>query len=321
VQAEGGGETRPRLLLALDCDGTLLDPEGHITPRVREAVRRAAAAGALVTLATARRLQGARVYAEALGLRTPLVLQDGASVQDPVTGALLHTDPLPPALIQRLIELALEHGLHPVLQRITPDPSGDTIHVLHTVDEDATMVEYLSTRTPVVRGDRTALLAAAPVGRFQAMGTEGPAARFYAHVKERVAELCCLARLSPPLGYASFPHWAVLVTNGGCSKASAVRALAALNGLTLANCVAVGDAENDLEVLTEVRDAGGVSVAMGQAPDEVKAAAGYVVASNAADGVAEAVETLVLPRLLGQAAGEARHARALPENTPFPSGA
>src|SRR6266498_2738133 len=134
---------RPRLLLAIDCDGTLLDDLGHITPRVRQAVRAAADAGALITLATGRRLQGARAYAEQLGLRTPLVLQDGATVQDPLTGALLHTDPLPAALVVRLVQLALDHGLHPTVQRITSEPSGDIVHILESAESDPLMSGYV----------------------------------------------------------------------------------------------------------------------------------------------------------------------------------
>ena len=128
--------SRPRLLLALDCDGTLLDPTGKIRPRVRDAVRAAAEAGALVTLATGRRMQAATPFATELGIRTPLILQDGATVQDPITGALYHQDPLPPVLVARLIDLALSHGLHPLVQRITTDPTGDAIHVLHDADFD-----------------------------------------------------------------------------------------------------------------------------------------------------------------------------------------
>jgi hypothetical protein len=284
-------------LLAIDCDGTLLDDAGRITPRVRQAVRAAADAGALITLATGRRLQGARQYAEALGLRTPLVLQDGATVQDPLTGALLHTDPLPATLVVRLVQLALDHGLHPTLQRITSDPSGDTIHVLDTSESDPLMAGYLAAREPVVRGDQTALLATTPVARFQALGAEAPARRLYDHVKDRVEELCCQVHLSAPLAVASFPFWAVQVTNGGCSKASAVAALADRNGLTLRECVAIGDQVNDIELLEQVRDAGGLSIAMGQAPAEVKRAASVVVPSNTEDGVAVAIERHVLPLL------------------------
>jgi 5-amino-6-(5-phospho-D-ribitylamino)uracil phosphatase len=89
----------------------------------------------------------------------------------------------------------------------------------------------------------------------------------------------------------------VLVSNGGCSKARAVAVFAAEHGLTLADCVAIGDEHNDVDLLREVRDAGGVSIAMGQAPDAVKAVVNYVTGTNAEDGVADAIERYVLPAL------------------------
>ncbi|HEV2122057.1 MAG TPA: HAD hydrolase family protein [Chloroflexota bacterium] len=291
---------RPRLLLALDCDGTLLDPVGRIRPRVRDALRAATEAGALVTLATARRLQAAKGFAEELGVRTPLVLQDGATVQDPITGALYHQDPLPSTLVVQLVELALAYELHPVVQRITADPTGDVIHVLDGVDVDPSMERYLSSRTPVVRGDRLALQAVGPAARFSAMGVESPVRRYYEHIKGRVEELCCNVYLTTPLAYTDYPYWAALVTNGGCSKASAVAALAQQHGLTLADCVAVGDGHNDIELLEQVRASGGISVAMGQAVAEVREAASYVVGTNEEDGVAEAIERFVFPRLMQQ---------------------
>jgi len=293
---------RPRLLLVLDCDGTLLDSSGKIRPRVRDAVRAATTAGALVTLATGRRMQAARHFAEELGVRTPLVLQDGATVQDPVTGQLYHQDPLPPELIAKLLNLALAHGLHPIVQRITTDPTGDVIHVLAEADADHAMAHYLSTRTPVVRGDRHAFLAAQPVARFSANGAEAPVRAFLAEVQERVDDFGCVAYVTAPVLSASYPNWGVLVSNSGCSKARAVAVLAAGHGLTLADCVAIGDEHNDINLLREVRDAGGVSVAMGQSPPAVKAVATHVVRTNREDGVAEAIERYVLPRLSATAA-------------------
>jgi hydroxymethylpyrimidine pyrophosphatase-like HAD family hydrolase len=289
--------TPARLLLALDCDGTLLDPAGQIRPRVRDAVREAAARGALVTLATGRRLGAARHYAEALGLRTPLVLHDGAAVQDPRTGALVYQDPLPPALVVPLVAAILDHGLHPVACRLTADPDGDTLHVLAASERDPLLAAYLAARSPVARGDRAALEQAAPVVRLSGMGPAGAARRFTAHVEGRLDALGCAIRLNAPLAYADLPLHMAQVTNGGCSKARALAALAAHHGLTLADCVAVGDGENDLELLREVGAAGGAGVAMGQAPPAVRAAAGHTVAGNDADGVAEAVARFVLPRL------------------------
>ena len=214
----------PRLLLALDCDGTLLDPRGEIRPRVRDAVRGAAARGALVTLATGRRLGAARHFSEALGLRTPLILHDGAVVQDPRTGALLYQDPLPPALVVQLIAAILEHGLHPVACRLTADPSGDTIHVLAESERDPFVAAYLAARSPVARGDRAALEGAAPVVRLSGMGPRIPAGRFVAHVQGRLEELGCSIRLNPSLASAALPLHMAQATNGGCTKARAVAA-------------------------------------------------------------------------------------------------
>jgi hypothetical protein len=260
-------------------------------------VREAAARGALVTLATGRRLGAARHYAEALGQRTPLGLHDGAAVQDPRTGVLLYQDPLPPALVVRLVAAVLEHGLHPVACRLTADPAGDTLHVLAESGRDPLMAAYLAARSPVARGDRDALERAAPVVRLSGLGPEASARRFTAHVAGRLEDFGCAVRLNAPLAYAALPCHMAQVTNGGCSKARALAALASSHGLTLADCVAVGDGENDLELLREVGAAGGAGVAMGQAPPAVRAAAGHAVAGNDADGVAEAVARFVLPRL------------------------
>ena len=71
----------------------------------------------------------------------------------------------------------------------------------------------------------------------------------------------------------------------GVHKGSAVAALAERLNLTMDQVMAVGDNENDLSML----DAAGVSVAMGNAAEHVKARAMHVTRSNQEDGVAHAV--------------------------------
>lgn len=198
-----------RLLLALDCDGTLLDPAGAIRPGVRDAVREAAACGALITLATGRRLGAARRYAEALGLRTPLVLHDGAAVQDPFTGAIAYRDPLPPGLVVRLVAAILDHGLHPVACRLTADPSGDTLHVLAGSERDPLMAAYLAARSPVARGDRAALERAAPVvpqvGQRAGHGAQEQGAGLLA-VQRREVDAVAVGQGHAAPGPAGGPH-------------------------------------------------------------------------------------------------------------------
>jgi hydroxymethylpyrimidine pyrophosphatase-like HAD family hydrolase len=80
------------------------------------------------------------------------------------------------------------------------------------------------------------------------------------------------------------------VVPAGCSKASALAAFAAERGIALADVLAVGDYHNDVEMLTEA----GWGVAMGQAPEAVKAVADAVVPDNTQDGAAIAIERYLL---------------------------
>src|SRR5271156_123975 len=72
-------------ILALDVDGTLLDPDGTLRPRTAAAVARAARAGIRPVLCTGRRYRRARPVTEQLGLDAPIVCNSGAIVKAPAS--------------------------------------------------------------------------------------------------------------------------------------------------------------------------------------------------------------------------------------------
>ncbi len=80
------------------------------------------------------------------------------------------------------------------------------------------------------------------------------------------------------------------------SKGNALRVMAAGLGIAPEEVVAIGDNHNDIGMLLFA----GLGIAMGNAHDEVKAAADYITLSNADEGVATAIEKLVLPTLQEQ---------------------
>jgi hypothetical protein len=82
------------------------------------------------------------------------------------------------------------------------------------------------------------------------------------------------------------------VTHAKANKGSALRAIAAYAGLGLESMAAIGDMANDLAML----EIAGYAIAMGNAPDGVKAKVDDVTASNRDEGFAKAVTNLVLPR-------------------------
>ena len=75
-----------------------------------------------------------------------------------------------------------------------------------------------------------------------------------------------------------------------CSKASGVAALAQLLDIPLQQVMALGDNLNDMQMLQIV----GWGVAMGHAPDSVKAVSQAITANNAEDGAAQAIERYAL---------------------------
>ena len=83
------------------------------------------------------------------------------------------------------------------------------------------------------------------------------------------------------------------VTHPLANKGQAVRALAVQAGIELTHTVVIGDMPNDVAMFRVA----GFSIAMGQAPESVKSAASAETGPNTADGFAQAVRSLVLPRL------------------------
>lgn len=72
-------------------------------------------------------------------------------------------------------------------------------------------------------------------------------------------------------------------------KGRALENLCKQYGISLERCIAIGDSENDLEMLRAV----GMPVAMGNANDAVKAVSQYITATNVEDGVAKAIYHLL----------------------------
>lgn len=83
------------------------------------------------------------------------------------------------------------------------------------------------------------------------------------------------------------------VTAPAANKGDGVAVLARAAGVPLEALAVLGDQDNDLPMFARA----GFSVAMGQSSEKVKAEADAISASNEDDGVADAIDRLLLPRL------------------------
>ena len=94
-------------LIALDLDGTFLDPAGEISPASLEAVRTARAAGVKVVLSTGRSGAEAAHFSKLAGCDNLAVCLGGAALCDARTGSHLRRWDLPEETGRRALELCL----------------------------------------------------------------------------------------------------------------------------------------------------------------------------------------------------------------------
>src|ERR1035437_1915310 len=92
---------QPPRLLAIDLDGTLLDPNGLVRPVVRDAIATVREAGATVVLATGRSPMGAERVCLELGLGGPQISMNGAMFGSPITGEVEWARTLEPDEVDR----------------------------------------------------------------------------------------------------------------------------------------------------------------------------------------------------------------------------
>lgn len=282
------GPHRRYRLLALDVDGTLLDRSGHLRPATARAVARAASAGVRPVLCTGRRYRRALPIARELGLDAPLVCNSGALVKSSADHRTLWRADLDPALVAELV--ALYDGRDEVVVSFTDRPPDGPDFL---VDRDPTgrplVDDYLAQNQPhaqvdpcwakdldrsgphyhlCVIGDRDAMLDAQ-----RAVGARF-AGRFTTFVQRSPRYLGTMCE--------ALRHDA--------SKWSALLHLAGLWGIDRAEIVAVGDDMNDLPMIAGA----GLGVAMGHAPESVRAAADHVTHDEENDGLARFVEDVLL---------------------------
>ena len=270
-------------LIAIDIDGTLLNPVGEITTRVRGAIEEAQSAGIIVTLATARRYFSTTQIADMLGLELPLIVYDGALIVNHPAQTILHSQPLSAHIAGQVVELFQRYNVQPVIQ-----PCDCLLEEVWTgpAERDhpelATYIAAAGRRLCRMSYEQLCAGRADPL-RVVAFASQGA-------IQQLIPEVSALACSWNTLSLGSYNCAELAIMHPGCSKASGVSALAAFYGVPLAQVMAIGDNTNDVAMLQTV----GWGVAMGQAPAIVKAAARATTASNREDGVALAIERYAL---------------------------
>lgn len=271
-------------LVALDLDGTLFTNQKTITPRTLAALAEALGRGVAVVPATGRPAAGLPDALLALpGLQYALT-SNGARVWD-----LAQNAPVAEFLMQKAqAEAALRvlEGYDCVTDLFVQGRRMSIASQLARMERiiSPAMLAYMrSTRTEVE--DIYGYLAASPI-------LPEKVSVVFAQNAQRTEAWQRLEGLGLGLVLSSSLDKNLEINAPGVTKGRGLLALAQHLGLAKHQLMACGDSGNDLAMLK----AAGLGVAMGNAEPAVKAAAGYITASNEEDGVALAVERFVLGR-------------------------
>lgn len=258
-----------RWLIALDIDGTLVHDDGFLSPEVVREVKRVRDLGHQIVVATGRSAANAIPVVRELGIESGfLVCSNGA-----VTVEVDFTDP---------------QGYRPY-EVITFDPRevlGKLIETLpnaHFAVEDIDGTYRFHKPFPAYalgeHNFETPLeeLMSHPVSRVVVLSPE--------HDSDDFGDLIAgigLHSVTYAIGYTAWLD----ISPQGVTKGSALEKVRNHYGVQPHQTIAVGDGRNDIAMFEWAAASGGLSFAMGQGPDEVKAAAIAVTSSVEDDGVA-----------------------------------
>lgn len=264
-------------LVALDVDGTLLDPSHALTTRTQSAILSAQRGGITVCLATGKLLVSVMPLLRELRLGGLHVTCNGAAVMDSATGTSVASWPLNPYQIE--ISLAAVRALAPEMPIAWY--TTDTIYSDAPVGLlDTTLKAY---QEPPVRHVERLDGSLPPPLKFLMTGDHA-----------RLLELRdgLLDHIGPEVTVTRTTDEFVEIMAPGVNKGVALLEVAKTLGIARDAIVAMGDGENDISLL----EAAGLGIAMGNAMPALRERATQFTRSNADDGVAYALERLGLTR-------------------------
>ena len=288
-------------LVAIDLDGTLLRSDGSICAPSAEAILEATGNGVRVVLATGRAPRKVQPIAKALGLDTLQICHNGALIHDPLKDEPFTHDTMPGQLARQVVEVA---------RRVAPSVAVG-VEVLNRCFTDTARQRKQQRRTVSVADRAAAVNEQGPhpeaglsdtpvgIGSIRASGMDDAVGALAEVLDQPVTKVMMIGspavlggiqmalqeQLSDQVGFAFSELKLLQVVRGDVNKATALAKVAAHYGVSPRGVMAIGDAPNDVEMLRWT----GLGVAVGNAWDEVRQAAHFVVSTNNDAGVAEAL--------------------------------
>ena len=265
-------------LLVLDVDGTLLNDEREISKRTLAALLKVQQMGVRIVFASGRPTYGLMPLAKTLELGNYggfVLSYNGCQIIKAQNGEILFERRINPEMLPYLEKKARKNGFAIFTYH------DDTL-ITDSPDNEYIKNEALLNNLKIIREDEfSTAIDFAPCKCMLVSDKEKALIGLEQHWEKRLAGTLDAFRSEP---------YFLEVVPCGVNKANTLGALLEHLGVTREEVIAVGDGVYDVTML----QLAGMGVAMGHSQDSVKVCADYVTTSNEEDGVALAVEKLIL---------------------------
>ena len=276
--------TPPIRLLAVDIDGTLLNPQFRISAADLAAMRRAYQEGVEVMLVTGRRHSFALPIALQLGFDSWLISSNGAVTRS-LAGETFHRDMLPAATCRRLCGAMREFRGNTVLTFDSEDKGALVLEhmaelndsIQRWLEKNAQFIDFVIPIEDSLTRDPVQAMFCGPIDRMrQAMKV-----LLASGLENDITVL--------RTEYPGRDLLMIDVLNRECSKGHAVERWSNYRGIRREQVMAIGDNYNDVEMLAFA----GVPFIMDNAAEDMRRDGWRVTRSNAENGVAAAIEQVL----------------------------
>jgi Cof subfamily protein (haloacid dehalogenase superfamily) len=259
-----------------DVDGTLVNHDKQLTRPTIEAVARLEAAGVPFTIISARPPSGIAFLVEALKPDGPVAAFNGGTIVA-ADGRVIERHRLSRDAVEKSFAIAGASAATPWIF------AEGRWHVVDPANPHVPHERIASAQEPLVESDMTPLFG--EVDKLTWVSDDPVLLhRLQAEMRDAIGA-------DATIGMSQTYY--LDLTHPVANKGDGIAILARIAGVALADVAVLGDQFNDVPMFERA----GLAIAMGQAPEAVKAKAAYISVSNDEDGVAHAIDTILLPML------------------------
>jgi len=264
-------------LIATDLDGSLINDNEEISERNQQAINKAIEAGVLFVTATGRPFMNTGIVRDFLSKDMPFIVLNGAEIYMGKSEKLLVEKFLDFELAHELFEQGQERGVSQIIwtgtQMWTNRICDETVRYQHRAKckEILPLTDFTTLKDQNKNISKMQWIV--DPDNVKALSSE-----MSSHFGDRLTCASSLVYLLEFIG-------------NNCGKGIALADLGKLFGIDRTKMIAIGDAYNDVCMIKYA----GLGIAVGNAPDDIKAEADYVTVSNNDDAVAEVIERFILP--------------------------